>query len=159
MAGKIARFCIAAFFFSTVLSSQETRRVIFISDTQTPIWAEKLFLRSYDNERATQTIFASILAEEKTDAVVHAGDITGHGWLRGSWKPVLPFIDSLRARSIPFMAAKGNHDYYFLPPWGMKRFGEYIPNSTTDFSRHNYGDLSIFILNSNGDRLSIDEQQ
>jgi 3',5'-cyclic AMP phosphodiesterase CpdA len=159
MVRSIVRLCVAALLLSAMSFSQENRTFIFLSDTQTPIWAEKLFLRSYDNERATQKIFASILAEETLDAVIHAGDITGHGWLRGSWKPILPFIDSLRERSVPFIAAKGNHDYYFIPPWGMNRFGEYIPNGTTDYSRHTFGDLCILVLNSNIDRLTIEEQQ
>lgn len=159
MVRSVIRFCIAALFFPAISFSQENRTVICLSDTQTPIWAEKLFLGSSDNDRATQKIFASILAEKQIDAVIHAGDITGHGWLRSSWKPILPFIDSLRARSIPFIAAKGNHDYYFIPPWGMKRFGEYIPNGTTDYSRHIFGDLCILVLNSNIDRLTIDKQQ
>lgn len=159
MVHSIIRLCIAALFLPAMLCPQDNRTVILLSDTQTPIWAEKLFLRSSDNDRATQKIFASILAEKQIDAVIHAGDITGHGWLRSSWKPILPFIDSLRARYIPFIAAKGNHDYYFIPPWGMKHFGEYIPNGTTDYSRHTFGDLCILVLNSNYDRLTIEAQQ
>ncbi len=145
------------FLFLSLLYAQDSTVVIFLSDTQTPIWAEKLFLESDNNEMATRQIFSAILAEGNIDAVIHAGDITGHGWLRSSWKPILPFIDSLRSRSVPFIAAKGNHDYYFIPPWGMELFKKFIPNGATDYSRHLFGELCIIILNSNIDRLSFDE--
>ena len=141
------------FCFFSFLCAQDSTVVIFLSDTQTPIWAEKIFLNSRNNEQATQKIFSSILGEENPDAVIHAGDITGHGWLRSSWKPILPFLDSLRSRSIPFIAAKGNHDYYFYPPWGIQHFREYVQNGQSAYSLHRIGDLAILILNSNHNEL------
>ncbi|MBI2427823.1 MAG: metallophosphoesterase [Ignavibacteriales bacterium] len=130
--------------------------LIFLSDTQTPMWAEKLYLSSNDNEAATQNIFSSILKENNLAAVIHAGDITGHGWLRSSWKPILPFIDSLKSRTIPFLAAKGNHDYYFISSWAMDRFEEYIPNGKSDYSIQRFGNGAVVILNSNADKLDDD---
>lgn len=132
--------------------------LIFVSDTQTPMWMEKLYLSSNNNEQAAQNIFTSILNEKNAAAVIHAGDLTGHGWLRSSWKPMLPFIDSLKARSIPFIAAKGNHEYYFISSWGMERFGEYVPNGKSDYSAHRFGNVTIVILNSNLEKLDEEIQ-
>lgn len=128
-------------------------KFVFLSDTQTPMLAEKIYLKSDNNETATQNIFTSILTEKEITAVIHAGDMTGHGWLRSSWRPILPFIDSLNARSIPFVAAKGNHEYYFISSWGMERFEEYVPNGKGDYSVQRFGNSAIVILNSNADKL------
>lgn len=130
--------------------------LVFLSDTQTPMWVEKIYLSSDDNDAATQNIFSSILKEDNLTAVIHAGDLTGHGWLRSSWTPVLPFIDSLKAKSIPFIAAKGNHEYYFVSSWGMERFGEYVPNGTSDYSVHRFDACAVIILNSNEGKMDDD---
>jgi len=145
---------VTLFLFVSFLFAQDSTVVIFLSDTQTPIWAEKILLDSRNNEQAKQRIFSSVLDEKNLEAVIHAGDITGHGWLRSSWRPILPFLDSLRSHFIPFIAAKGNHDYYFYPPWGKQHFREYVPNGNTEYSLHRIGDLGILILNSNHNELS-----
>ena len=38
-----------------------SREIIFVSDTQQPMWVEKLFLKSNHNVDATKDIFAAIL--------------------------------------------------------------------------------------------------
>jgi Icc-related predicted phosphoesterase len=147
------------FFLFTLLciansvAAQNDPVLIFLSDTQTPIWIEKLFLKEKNNENATKYILSSILREKNISAVIHAGDITSYGSFRNNWKLLRPFIDSLKARSIPFIAAKGNHDYYFLPSWGMKNFEEYVPNGKSDYSLHRFGNTVVVILNSNLEKL------
>ncbi len=150
------RVFLACLAFALSAKGQDTTRLIFLSDTQTPMWAEKIYLSSDDNEAATQNIFSSILNEKDITAVVHAGDLTGLGWLRSSWKPILPFIDSLKTRSIPFLAAKGNHDYYFIHLWAMDRFEEYIPNGKSDYSLHRFDSCTVIILNSNEEKMTED---
>ncbi len=137
------------------------QKLIFVSDTQSPIWFEKIYMEYNDNEAATQKIFSSILEESGLTAVVHAGDITAYGSSRDKWEPVLPFLDSLRARSVPFIAAKGNHDYMFSSAAAMENFQEYVPGSRLDYSVSRFGPVAVILLNSNFSKLddsTIDRQ-
>ncbi len=149
------RFSIIFFLSSFLLAAQpQQRTLIFLGDTQSPIWFEEFYLHSDNNEEATQNIFSAILEEQNVDAVIHAGDITGYGSSRSEWKPVIPFLDSLRERSIPFIAAKGNHDYMFFSSLAMKRFQEYVPNSASDYSLWKFDNVAIVVFNSNFSRLN-----
>ena len=129
------------------------QKLIFVSDTQSPIWFEKIYVEYNDNEAATQKIFSSILEESNLTAVIHAGDITAYGSSRDKWEPVLPFLDSLRARSVPFVAAKGNHDYMFSSAPAMENFREYITGSPSDYSLSRFGPVAVIFLNSNFSKL------
>ena len=135
--------------------------LIFVSDTQSPIWFERLYLKSDDNEQATKSILSAILREQNVTGVVHAGDVTAYGSSSSSWSAVLPFLDSLRARSVPFVAARGNHDYYFAPSEAMRNFKRYVPACASDYSSRTFGPVSVILLNSNFSRLddsSIERQ-
>jgi predicted phosphodiesterase len=152
------------FFFVSFLTAQTDSiqsTLVFLSDTQAPMWVEKLYLKDYDNEKATQNIFSSILKEQKLDAVIHCGDITAYGMSRSKWEAVLPFIDSLKARTIPFIAAKGNHDYYFFSGRAMRNYEEYIPAGRKEYSLYTFGSTAIIVLNSNVEELedSVRRQQ
>ena len=155
---------LSCFFIASLLSAQTDSlptSLVFLSDTQAPMWIEKLYLKDYGNEKATQNIFSSILKEKNLAAVVHCGDITAYGMSRSKWKAVLPFIDSLKTKSIPFIAAKGNHDYYFFSGRALARYEEYIPDGKNEFSIHQFGNTAIVALNSNFEELedSTREQQ
>ncbi len=149
---RLSIFLLLLPFLLTAQFQQHT--LIFVGDTQSPIWFEKFYLQYNNNEKATQNIFSAVLKEQNVDAVIHAGDITGYGSSKSEWKPVLPFLDSLRERSIPFIAAKGNHDYMFLPSTAMKRFKEYVPSSASDYSLWKFDNVAIILLNSNFSRLN-----
>lgn len=144
-----------------LLFAQPPQKLIFISDTQSPIWFEKIYMEYNENEGATQKIFSSILEESNLAAFIHAGDITAYGSSRDKWEPVMPFLDSLRTRSIPFIAAKGNHDYMFSSEKAMENFREYVPGSPSDYSVSRFGPVAVILLNSNFsklDDLTIDRQ-
>lgn len=147
---------LSCFFVASLLSAQTDSvppALVFLSDTQTPMWVEKLYLNDYDNEKATQNIFSSILIEKNPTAVVHCGDITAYGMSKSTWEAVLPFIDSLKERTVPFVAAKGNHDYYFFSGRAMRNWKEYIPDGNNEYSLHKFGNIAIVVLNSNVDEL------
>ena len=152
------RLALLPFFFPLVLLAQQ-QRLVFVSDTQSPIWFEKIYMEYNENELTTQRIFSSILKEPHLTAVIHAGDITAYGSSRDKWERVLPFLDSLRARSIPFIAAKGNHDYMFSSEQGMENFRKYVPGSPSDFSLSKFGPVAVILLNSNFSKLDDSTMQ
>ena len=86
-----------AIIFITICScafAQQDSVLIFLSDTQAPLWFETIFLNDDDNEQATQYIFSSILREERVASVIHAGDVTSIGSSTSQWMKITPFYDS-----------------------------------------------------------------
>ena len=143
-----------------LLSSQSkdsATTLIFLADTQAPLWFEKVYLQYEENEKATALIFADILHEQDVAAVIHGGDLTSHGSDKRSWSQIRPFMDSLHALSIPFLAAKGNHDYLFSAGSAMRNFKKYVPESRGDYSSRKFGQVAIVLLNSNFPQLENSE--
>ena len=139
-----------------LLSSQSrdsATTLIFLSDTQAPLWFEKIYLQYEENEKATALIFADILQKQNVAAVIHGGDLTSHGSDKRSWSQIRPFMDSLRVRSIPFLAVKGNHDYLFSAGLAMRNFRKYVPETCSDYSSWQFGCAAIVLLNSNFGQL------
>jgi predicted phosphodiesterase len=142
-----------------LMAAQSDSVLIFVSDTQAPMPVEKLYLKDHDNVTMTQKILHAILQEKNVAAVIHAGDITSYGSSKKNWNSILPFLDSLKRRSIPFFAAKGNHDYYFLSGLAMKNFLHYLPDCSTDYYVRTFGRVAVIILNSNVEKLTENGEQ
>lgn len=151
---------LTSFLFAQTDSTTST--LVFLSDTQALMWVEKLYLNDYDNEQATQNIFSSILKEKDLTGVIHCGDVTAYGMSKSKWEAVLPFIDLLKLRSIPpFVATKGNHDYFFFSGRAMRSWEEYIPDGKKEYASYKFGTVAIVLLNSNIEEMedSTLEQQ
>jgi 3',5'-cyclic AMP phosphodiesterase CpdA len=130
-------------------SKSSPAKLIFLADTQAPMWIEKAYLQYNDNEKATALLFSKILEEQNVSAVIHGGDLTSFGSSQRSWSRIRPFLDSLHARSIPFLAVKGNHDYFFAASAAMRNFKKYVPESSNDYSARAFGPVVVILLNSN----------
>jgi hypothetical protein len=61
------------------ISLSEKKDIIVISDTQSPLWAEEIFLTSNDNERARNILFDKII-NSRPKAVFHLGDLVSLGF-------------------------------------------------------------------------------
>jgi len=132
--------------------------IVFVSDTQQPIFFEKLVLAENDNERATQLIFASIL-QEHPNAVVHLGDMVAMGFDRYSWAPIDTFRAQLRRLHIPLFPALGNHELLLYTKHGEEAFTQRFPYvSKTGYSVR-IGRLAVVILNSNISKLTDAEEK
>ena len=79
----------------TNLTFQDEEKIIFLSDTQSPIWLETLFLDENNNEMVRSKIFESII-EEKPKAVIHLGDLVSLGFWNNDWEEIDLFVDSLK---------------------------------------------------------------
>lgn len=152
--------------FSIPLNSQEpvskspkdsANRVAFISDTQSPMWIEKLWLKSDNNEEATRLLFSSLLKEPDISAVFHLGDITPMGFFECEWKEVMKYITALNKKGIPVYPAMGNHEYFIFPSEGKKVFSRKFPYIRSSWYEKQIGSLAVVLLNSNFSHLSDDE--
>jgi hypothetical protein len=130
--------------------------IIFISDTQEPLWVETLIMKRNNNLKARTEIFREII-KEKPAKVIHLGDIVALGYKDSEWQPIDDFIRRLISNGAEFYPTLGNHELIFFPDTGEKNFMKRFPfYSRTGYLIDN-GPLKIILLNSNFHHLSEEE--
>ena len=123
-------------------------RIIFLSDTQDPLWFERLILSGNSNVEASELILNQIIREDVA-AIFHLGDMVSIGYDQEGWYRIDQFLLQLKKRQIPLYATLGNHELFLFPDHGaeafMKRFPAYEPRGYLV----RVGPAAIIILNSN----------
>ena len=135
--------------------------IIFVSDTQEPIWAETLIMEKNHNGQAREMIFNEIL-KRKPDKVIHLGDIVALGFKEQEWQPIDTFLHKLISEGSEFYPTLGNHELLFFPETGKKNFMRRFPFYSPTGYLVNDGPIKIILLNSNFSNLSkqeIEKQQ
>jgi Icc-related predicted phosphoesterase len=134
-------------------------RVVFISDTQKPMWFEKIFVKTHRNEEATGILLRSIQNDTTVRKVFFLGDIVSIGSINRNWRKIDTFLVHLRSRNVDTYAAAGNHDYLFSSVDGEANIKKRFPA----FVRTGYcvrdGKLAVILLNSNFSELSHSEKK
>lgn len=129
--------------------------VLFVSDTQQPIWVETLRLQEHANEIATQHIYDAIERESTAAAIFHLGDITSIGMFESYWKPFDDFQSTVPAPIYPVM---GNHDYFFFRDAAMEQFRKRFPALRSSWYSAIIQSVAVIALNSNFSELTDDER-
>lgn len=137
--------------------TQADSTLIFISDTQSPLWIESLFIQKHRNEEATVKLFNSILADTSVVAVFHFGDVTGFGALSTQWNTIDTFLAALKKKNIRMYATPGNHEYLLIPSTGISNFYRRFPESQQISYIIRFGYVAIIFLNSNFSNLTRTE--
>ena len=142
---------------STTIAQVDTS-IIFISDTQAPIWYESLFISRHRNEEATAKLFSSILSDTTVFTLIHLGDVTAIGALTSKWKTIDTVLTLLNKRNVLTSATPGNHEYLFLSNHGEQNFRKRFPK----YQRLDYtvriGYIALVFPNSNFGSLSKSEE-
>ena len=134
----------------------EEKNIIFISDTQSPLWIEELFLTSNNNEQARKNLFDHII-QVQPDAVFHLGDLVSLGFSNDSWQAIDEWLGQLYNINIPFYPTLGNHELLLFPQQGEYNFKSRFPfYSETGYIKI-IGPIAFILLNSNINDLSDDE--
>jgi hypothetical protein len=122
--------------------------IVFLPDTQDPIWIETLWLDEKDNVEIKKSIFNKITIL-KPKAIFHLGDLTALGFINREWKEVDNWINILNGNGIRFHPVLGNHELMLLPDLGYANFIDRFP----EFSNTGYvailDSLAVILLNSN----------
>ena len=130
------------------ISGSDRASLIFISDTQDPLWFERIILAENNNIAASALIMERIVAE-KPAAVFHLGDLVALGFSESSWGRIDSFLIHLKRNQIPFYPTLGNHELLFRPDRGaeqfMRRFPEYSPTGYMIRVDH----IAVLMMNSN----------
>jgi predicted phosphodiesterase len=139
-------------------TSNPQRSIIFISDTQNPMWFERLFVKTHNNEAATKILFNTIEKDSTVTTIFFLGDLTSMGSVNSNWTKIDTFLTHLKARHISTYATAGNHEYLLSSFDGETNFRKRFP----DFSRTGYtvrnGSFAMVLLNSNFSELNHSEK-
>ncbi|CAN5287302.1 hypothetical protein BH09BAC3_BH09BAC3_37640 [soil metagenome] len=150
-------FVVFLLFGSFLLQGQTlpSKQIVFVSDTQEPMWIENVFLKANQNQRATKMIFEDISKAEPRSVYI-LGDIVSLGFKNKRWKKIDQYIADLRNKNIDVHAVLGNHDVMRKAKRGEVNFQKRFP----DHVRTGYVDIvdsvAIVLVNSNFSKLSSD---
>ena len=130
------------------------REILFLSDTQAPMWVERLVLRTHQNTKATTTIFNEIV-RLKPAVLYWLGDIVSLGYRTNKWRVIDQFLANCTTIGTAVYAIMGNHDVMGRPRKGAKNFQQRFPeHSPTGYVKITDG-IAVVMLNSNFSILSI----
>lgn len=157
----MSRFAFILVFAFTVCQNvanaqQKPPLLAFASDTQEPMWVEKLFIKADHNLEATQMIFKDV-GQRRPRSFFILGDVVSSGKKAKAWKNIDLYMGRALKDSIPVYATLGNHDVMFNAKKGMsnfkKRFPTYEPTGFTVV----VDSVAVVLLNSNFGALSADD--
>lgn len=133
---------------------QNKPEILFLSDTQAPMWVERLVLRAHQNTKATIAIFNEIVRLKPT-VLYWLGDIVSLGYRNNKWRIIDQFLASCTAVGTAVYAIMGNHDVMGRPRKGAKNFQQRFPeHSPTGYVKITDA-IGVVMLNSNFGILSI----
>ena len=155
-----ARKAICTFFLSLIAClafSQETRPVIaFTSDTQEPMWIEKIKLKANHNQQATKMIFKDVLSLHPSGFFI-LGDVVSVGYRVRKWAAIDEYLKQFSHDSIPVYATLGNHELLFKPKRGVKNFQTRFPMYKAAGYTEIIDSTAVILLNSNFNKMTTAE--
>jgi UDP-2,3-diacylglucosamine pyrophosphatase LpxH len=137
------------------------RDIAFISDTQAPMWVEKIVLKSNNNIQATALAFNDILKKRPSSLFI-LGDVVTLGYKEKKWSRMDVYLDSCRKAGIHVSALLGNHDVMTRSNKGESQFQRRFPNHNRTGFYQIVDSIAVIFLNSNFSKLShedLDAQQ
>jgi UDP-2,3-diacylglucosamine pyrophosphatase LpxH len=135
-----------------------TNEIVFVSDTQQPMWEEELFLHADHNLKATAMIFSDILKQAPL-AVYFLGDVVAWGYKSSKWTKVDAFLDSCHKKGIRAFGLLGNHDVMGEPLKGERNFQKRFPDHVRTGYLSLVDSTAIILLNSNFQKLSAEDRR
>jgi predicted MPP superfamily phosphohydrolase len=145
-------FCLAA------VSHLIAQPFVFISDTQAPIKAETILLKTDRNIEATDSLLTD-LTRGTHRAVFFLGDIVSIGSNNKSWERIDRFLTGMKKAQVPVYATYGNHEYMMNQASGERNFAQRFPNSSNTGYIVVQDSVAVVLFNSNFSKLSKNAQE
>ncbi|MEO6548606.1 MAG: metallophosphoesterase [Ferruginibacter sp.] len=155
-------------FFSLITLAQDQpgaiaagKKMVFVSDTQQPMWVETILLKSNHNRAATADIFSDIL-RCKPSSLYMLGDVVALGSSNKKWRHVDKFLDSARKSGTEVAGLLGNHEVMGRRKKGERNFDKRFPLNVRTGYISVTDSVAVILLNSNFKSLSpasIQQQQ
>ena len=140
---------------STFCQQQDTsnREIIFISDTQQPLGAEKiLHAHTHQNPAATKVLLTHI-ARQKAKNIFMLGDMVGLGKTDKMWNLIDTFLVTTKHNGQNVYAVLGNHEVMFNTKKGVGNFEKRFPAQSVRYARI-IDSVAVIMLNSNFKKLT-----
>ncbi len=132
--------------------------VAFLSDTQAPMWVEKLVLKSNNNVAATGLVFRDIL-DQRPASLFILGDVVKAGYKTKTWQNIDRYLDSCRKAGIKVSALLGNHDVMTRQRKGEAQFQRRFPDHNRTGFYVVVDSVAVLFLNSNFSKMSSGDIQ
>jgi hypothetical protein len=150
--------CVLIFTLLTgsAFAQEKQRNIAFASDTQQPMWVEKLLLKSNHNQKATEMIFKDVEAVHPSGFFI-LGDLVSLGYKNNKWTAIDSYIKQCTQDTIPVYATLGNHELMFNTKKGTAnfraRFPMYNPAGYTEI----IDSVAVVLVNSNFGKMTTAE--
>jgi predicted MPP superfamily phosphohydrolase len=131
--------------------------LVFLSDTQAPLFAETILHRTPFNQRATQMIFDDILAKRPGN-VFMLGDLVAAGSKPRRWMAVDRFLQGMRKGGSKVWGCLGNHEYLYTARSGLHAFQQRFPEHSKTGYYIIRDSVAVVLLNSNFSKLTEAER-
>ncbi|RYZ20603.1 MAG: metallophosphoesterase [Chitinophagaceae bacterium] len=138
--------------------SCDSTEIAFASDTQAPMWVEKLWLKANNNRTATRMLFND-LCRRRPGALFLLGDVVNLGYSNAQWRPMDRYLQSLRDKGVQVHAILGNHEVMGRPAAGERKFQERFPEHVRTGYVQIVDSVAVVLLNSNFKSLTEDEDR
>lgn len=144
-------------FYRLSALAQESQRqsTAMISDTQAPMWIEKVFLKSHNNEKATSILFDQIV-KLKPDNLFILGDVTAKSAKEKRWRAMDNYLSACRASGISVTALLGNHDVMGNAKKGEQNFKKRFPKMKSTGYYQIVDSIAFVLLNSNFKKMKME---
>ncbi|RYY39274.1 MAG: metallophosphoesterase [Chitinophagaceae bacterium] len=139
-----------------MVPNTDTTEIAFASDTQAPMFVEKLWLRGNNNRTATRMLFTD-MARRRPQALFLLGDVVNLGYSNAQWRPMDRYLDSLRHQGIPVHAILGNHEVMGRSVAGQRKFQQRFPDHVRTGYVQVVDSVAVILLNSNFKTLTPEE--
>jgi predicted phosphodiesterase len=147
---------ILLFLFSGFYSASAQAKkpfIAFASDTQEPMWVEKLLLKPDSNLKATRMIFEDV-NKVHPSALFIMGDVVSLGKSNSAWKNMDIYLKHTIQDSIPVYATLGNHEVMFNAKKGTRKFTQRFPMYNPAGYTEIVDSIAVVLLNSNFDKMT-----
>ena len=144
------------FLLKTSPLAAQSATLAFVSDTQEPMWGEKLFLHANRNVEATDLIFKEIIKQKPTQVFI-LGDVVALGYKEKKWKEMDTRLKACRDEGIRVSALLGNHDVMMRAKKGEGRFKHRFPDQVRTGFQIVTDSIAVVLVNSNFKKLSAND--
>ncbi|WCT15039.1 metallophosphoesterase [Mucilaginibacter jinjuensis] len=136
--------------------AQQTHVIAFASDTQAPLFFEKVIRETNHNKKATEMIFKDILTAHPS-ALFLLGDVVSLGYSEPTWKNIDRYLKWYDHEAIPVYAVLGNHELLLNAKKGKQEFQSRFPaHSPTGYTKV-IDSIAVILLNSNFSEMTRSE--
>jgi len=136
----------------SVIAQKKNPTIAFTSDTQAPLFIEKIIRKTNHNEKATEMIFKDVISIHPACLFI-LGDVVSLGYSDAKWKKMDTYLKWCADDSIPVYALLGNHELMCNANKGKRKFQARFPmHNETGYSEV-IDSVAVILLNSNFSKM------